>query len=98
MGIMNQMTVAVSGGSPEENRQLASIIHSCLQDEGFTNLTISEDDKVEYGDDNKSLRDLIHSFNPDLLDIPVTVEVSTDGDLVEPPPVVEGVDLDGIYN
>lgn len=98
MGIMNQMTVAISGGSPEENRQLASMVHSFLQEEGFTNLTISEDDRVEYGDDAKSLRDLIHSINPDLLDIPVCVEISNDGDVIEPPPLDDDAALDGIYS
>jgi len=90
----NQVIVTVSGGDIEENRQLSTMVHACLQERGFTNVAINHLDTFQ----NAALRevsifDLIRSMNPEVFDTPIMVVGETDEDIR----AAECAALDGMY-
>lgn len=78
----NQVTITVSGGDIEENRQLSSMVHACLQEKGFTNASINALDMVRsQGQNELSIFDLVRSMNPEVYDKPIMVVGETDEDI-----------------
>lgn len=78
----NQVTIVVSGGNVDENRQLTSIVNACLLEKGFTNVSINHADTVSMpGQGDLSIFDLIRSMNPELFDTPVFVMGENDEDI-----------------
>lgn len=68
----NQVTITVSGGSPDENRQLSSVVHAALGIHGFSNVSISPSDMVR-NTSCLSVLDLVRSMNPEVFDTPIEV-------------------------
>lgn len=78
----NQVTVTVSGGNMEENRQFSTMVFACLQEKGFTNVSINSADVVQgVGHDGLSIFDLVRGMNPEAFDTPIVVLGETDEDI-----------------
>ncbi len=78
----NQVTVVVSGGNVDENRQLTTIVNACLAEKGFTNVSINHADIASLpGQGDLSICDLIRSMNPELFDTPIFVMGENDEDI-----------------
>lgn len=86
----NQVTITVSGGSPDENRQLSSVVHAALGIHGFSNVSINPGDMVR-NTSSLSMMDLVRSMNPEVFDTPIEVVGESEEDLV----AVERAAMDG---
>lgn len=76
-----QTTITVTGASVEENQQITQLIHECLVEKGFTNVTANHA-APSYSD--VSVYEMIRSMNPDLMDTPVQIVHEADDDYATP--------------
>ena len=75
----NQMTITVSGGTVEENKQMTTLVQTSLLQHGFTNVSANPLDVIE--PQGVSIFDLCRSQNPDIFDTPIFLIGETDEDI-----------------